>query len=267
MEKFSELAVVLKTFPYQERDKVVVFFSENHGKISGLAKNSVHSRRYGGSLDFLACSQISFTKKPHAELVQINEAISKHEFKNIALSYEKLTVASFATELCLKTAEPHAPARELFSVLSNFLFYLDQGMPEVLALNSFLCKAMNGLGYPPVLNRCSVCEKTFNENTLNTETLYWNVASGGAVCQSCTEGHLNTKHATVLTPALLSYFLKIYTTSFKQLLAQAPSLNATGAVERQLYVLLNQFLIQHLPNIPVSGFKSQQFLENFFLNR
>ena len=60
MERFTDLAIVLRSFRYAERDMVVHLLTENHGKITGLAKNAVHSRRFGGTLQTLAVSNISW---------------------------------------------------------------------------------------------------------------------------------------------------------------------------------------------------------------
>jgi hypothetical protein len=149
MERYTDLSIILKSFPYQERDRIVVCLTENHGKVTGLAKGGIYSRRFGGTLDFLACSRIHFTQKPHAEMASIDSASIHHEFANLHKDFSQLTATSFAAEFCLKILESHAPYREMFWILSNMLFHVDTGMPWQTAVNTFLCKSFFVMGYAP----------------------------------------------------------------------------------------------------------------------
>jgi DNA repair protein RecO (recombination protein O) len=142
MTSFVDLCVVLKSFPFQERDKIVVTFTENHGKVTGLAKGAIHSKRFGGSLDLLSCSNIHFVQKnPTAEFLFISEAVTHHEFQGFGKDFEKLSYASFAIEICYHLSETLTPQRELFVALCNFLFHLNQNMSPLLALNAFISKS------------------------------------------------------------------------------------------------------------------------------
>lgn len=149
MERLTDLALILKTIPYGERDLVVVFFSEHHGKLTAMAKGGIHSRRFGGALQSLVASRISWVKKESSEMGRIEEAVIHKEFPLIARDFERLTVASFMTELCSRVLESAAPSRDLFVILSHSLFHLDEGLPLHLILNAFLVKALQALGYSP----------------------------------------------------------------------------------------------------------------------
>lgn len=259
MERFTELSLVLKNFPYQERDRIAVCLTENKGKITGLAKGAIHSRRYGGSLDFLSCAKISFVQKPHAELARIEEAVTHHEFRNIHADFSKLTAASFSAEICLKLMEPHAPAREVFSILSNFLFYLDAGLTAPVAINAFLCKVLKAFGYPPSLLRCVSCNKPAHEIIGISPKMFWYSDAGGMVCSSCTE-HTSTSHKAVeLDSKILLLFHNLTTLPFKQL-DEAVAKHSTFEEETLLYRVLTNFLHHHLPGIPNTGFKSWKLM-------
>lgn len=149
MERFTELSVVLKSFPYQERDRIVVVLTENRGKVTALAKGAISSKRFAGSLDFLACSKIQFIQKPFAEMARIEEAQIYYEFKNLSSNFSTFTAASFVAEFCTHLIEPETPSREIFIYLTQFLVFLDHGALLLFALNAFLCKAFRALGYSP----------------------------------------------------------------------------------------------------------------------
>jgi DNA repair protein RecO len=263
MERFSELSIILKNFPYQERDRIAVCFTENRGRVTGLAKGGVSSKRYGGALDFLACSRVQFTQKPHAELARIDEAVSHHEFKRLQGDFERLTAASFAAEFCLRLVEPGTPARDIFLILSNALFQLDAGMPLRLAVNAFLCKTFKAMGYPPSLLRCVACAKGAHELV---EDYFWLSEAGGMICRDCSNGRAKLK----LEAETLLFYHELTMKSFKDLSAtygekRDPDGRATLYNDKphaQLYRLLADFLHHHIPGLPADGLKSWQLLND-----
>lgn len=264
MERVSDLAIILKTFPYQERDRIVVFLAEKHGKHTGMAKGAVHSRRYGGSLDFLACSKIHFAKKPHAEMVRIEEAVSHHEFGALHRDFDRLTAASFAAEFCLRLLEAHTPSREMFVCVSNFLFQLDAGMPVARAVNAFLCKAFKALGYPPSLLRCARCGKPAHE-AVTIGASYWESQAGGMVCAACfgepRDGSADGRAGLELESELLLYFHKLTMTAFKDLNSELPPADGLAWADAKLYRVLSDFLYHHIPGLPAGGLKSMRLLK------
>ena len=89
----TDLAFILKSQPYKERDKLVTILTENHGKITGIAKGAIHSRRYGGSLDLFTCSNISYKESSTSELVRIDEATAKKDFLALRNNLENISAA------------------------------------------------------------------------------------------------------------------------------------------------------------------------------
>lgn len=257
MERFTELSIILKSYPFQDRDKIAICLTENKGRITGLAKGGVHSRRYGGSLDFLACSRVHFVQKPNAEMARIDEAGSHHEFVNLHKDFERLTAASFVAEFCLKLLEPHTPSREMFLILSNVLYQLDAGLPVKIAINAFLCKAFKALGYPPSLLRCVQCSRgahqILDQYGMDRPGLFhWYSEAGGMICHECSRGRFKID----LEGETLLFFHKLTMTSFKELATDATS----DLRQAQLYRLLSDFLHHHIPGMPAGGLKSWRLL-------
>ena len=142
MERFTDLSIVLHAFRYAERDLVVHMLTENHGKVTAMAKNAVHSRRFGGSLQNLAASTVTWVQKPHSEMARIDEAVIRNEFKNLPLDYERMSMAALLVEFCAKVLENGVPQRDIFLSLSNALFHLDAGAPILSVANAFFAKAL-----------------------------------------------------------------------------------------------------------------------------
>lgn len=264
MEHFTDLAIILKTYPYQERDRIAVCLTENHGKVTALAKGGIHSRRFGGSLDLLTCSRVHFVQKPHAEMARIDEATMHHEFVNLSKDYERLTTASFVAEFCLRLVEPRSPSREMFLILSNMLFQIDAGMPLGLAVNAFLCKAFKAMGYPPSLLRCVRCSRGAHEilDLYSGERggedglFYWFSEAGGMICWQCSQGN----HKIKLAADTLLFFHKLSLTPFKELEWDMDGPKST--LQAQLYRILSDFMHHHIPGVPSGGLKTWPLLND-----
>ncbi len=242
MQTHLETSIILKTFPFQERDRIVVFLTENQGKLTGIAKGGIGSKRFAGSLDFLACSKISYVTKSTSEMVRIEEAHSHYEFKSLPTDYEMLSAASLAAELCLKILEPNSASRELFVVFSQFLFQLDQGMTTKQALNAFLVKMYKILGYPPSFLRCISCAKPSHE----VLRAFWSKASAGMICNDC---H-SSSDVEELSQDLLLYFSELTLKGFKEIR------NLQNEFDNQMFQYLIQFLKVQIPGLPAEGLKS-----------
>ncbi|MGE4231701.1 MAG: DNA repair protein RecO [Bacteriovoracia bacterium] len=250
MERFSELAIVLRNIPYKERDRIVTFITENQGKITGIAKGGTHSRRFAGALDFLSCSKVQFTRKPHNELVFLDEAEVHYEFL-IHKDFERFIAASFAAELCLRVLEAQAPCRDEFVIFSNFLFQLkeESGMPLIPALTAFLVKSLAVMGYSPSVLRCVQCHKGVHEIDID-KNVFWDARSGGIICFECNGG----VKRTVIRESSLFCYQAMVLKSFKDLAKDKFEIENV----KSLLLLLVDFIIHHVPG--VSEFKSWTLL-------
>lgn len=250
MEKFTDLAIILKSFRYAERDLVAVFFSENHGKMTGMAKGAVHSRRYGGALGFLAVSQVSFVRKPHADMARIDGAAIHHEFKNIPADMTRLAVAGFMAETCLKLLEPDNALREMFVVLSNSLHKLDGGTAPLTVLNAFLVKTLRALGYAPSFGSCARCAKSSPVVLQEGGALFWDSSHAHLICGECAHGGGGLRSAVTELPTdVILLALALQSRPFKDL----DAISRDPGAHLALYRLLNGFLHQQIPAIHAGG--------------
>lgn len=192
-----DLAIVLRTVPYEERHRIVTALTESHGQISGMARNSIQSRRFGGTLDLFAASEWLFVEKPGAELVQLNEAQIKRPYEGIRKNFERLSLASVLSEFMLRLAPKNQSAPDLFKLHSNALAALEElpenTSPEVLLqlLNGYLAKVLQWSGNQPQLQRCFGCQKPLNEMGDDAE-LSCLVRDAAWICPECRAS--GTKH-------------------------------------------------------------------------
>ncbi len=258
MKSSRELAIVVKSYPFKEKDKVVVLLTENFGKITGIAKGAVNSKRFGGALDHFACSRISFIEKPTSDMVRIDEAVSHHEFSNIHKNIEALASASLGAEFILKLIEPQQPLRDLFVVYSHFLYQLDLGLKTEIALSAFWVKFMKILGYMPEVIECISCLKKFTE--MPEQSLYWNIENGEILCSQCFVHSNSGRKTNKLDWGSVALAVKYLNTPFSQI---GEKINLKGDRELiQLIKFLKDFSYQQFPNVPREGFASLKILED-----
>jgi DNA repair protein RecO (recombination protein O) len=73
MRAYSVNALVLRTYRYDEADRIVVFLTEDRGKKRGVAKNaSASRRRFGAALDPLTCGRVAYVEREHRDLVRVD---------------------------------------------------------------------------------------------------------------------------------------------------------------------------------------------------
>ena len=225
MQTLESLSIVLRSQPLHERDRLVTFLTQDFGKITGVAKGAIHSKRFGGSLDFLTCSKIEFVKKENAEMVRIDKAVTYKEFRGLQLDYEKLVFASFATELILKLVEQDVELKELFQILSYFLYHLDEGKYSNLALlNIFLLKFLKYMGYAPSLQELLPSIQKFS-----------------------------------LTDDEVTGIGKILSRSFKECVQEESNESSFESIK--IFQAVSSFFYQNIPGIPAQGFKSWKILQ------
>ena len=76
-------AIVLRTRPFGESDKIVSFLTENFGKITGIAKGAMRSRkRFVNSLEPFSLVNLCFQDRAHTNLVFILGAELAHGFRH-----------------------------------------------------------------------------------------------------------------------------------------------------------------------------------------
>ncbi len=253
-----ELGFVLKSSPYQERDLILVLFTEKRGKISAIARNGIQSKRFGASLDLFLASEFELDPKSshHAEhrddfLIQLNSAQPRHSIRAITQHLEKLAVASCLNELLVKTLPPGRAALDMFKLYSNALLTIEERSPEqsVGVLNGFMLKLTQWLGVQPLLTRCQSCQRTLTE--IEGDYVRPLLAQGSWVCQQCrSEGASALLSRQVLNDAVVAMIQPI------------KKLELTASMDDHFELL--QYLEKHLA-FCVPGFEKDELSSIRFL--
>jgi len=175
-------AIILRTFPVGEQDKIVVFFSRDKGIMRGIAKGArKFGNRFGSSLEPFSYVNIFYYEKERKELSIVSNCDLIESFfeiqKDLNISF---TLAYFA-----EIVEEFFPARSkdepLFRLLIANLQALKAGGDLNFLSAYFEAWFLKINGILPVFHWCKKCQKNI------TGPSWLSSKKDGVICNSCAE--------------------------------------------------------------------------------
>ena len=157
-------AVVLRSRPYGESDTIVSFFTELHGKVTGIAKGAKRSRRrFVNSLEPFSLVTLRFQERANASLAFIHACELVRVFKSLTAHLDRIAHASYFMEITDGLVGEREENRAIFTHLANGLGRLDTHGSSLLSLTFFELKLLALAGYQPHLGRCRRCGMGWRE--------------------------------------------------------------------------------------------------------
>ena len=177
----SSRAIILRSRPYGESDKIVTFLTDDAGKLTGIAKGAKNSRRrFANCLDPFTCVRVHFRVRPGASLVFMDSCDLLRppaEFTDPI----KFAYGSYLTELVDQLTAEAQPVNDLYALLAEGLEELRSGAATAAFLRGFELRLLHGAGYGPDLRHCAQCHGGLEP----TERVFLDPAHGRIVCSSC----------------------------------------------------------------------------------
>ncbi len=169
-------AIVLRTWPFQEADLLVSLFTRDMGRVRGVAKSALRSRRrFGGTLEPMTWVRATYAEKPRQELVRIDQFELLTSPLAQPVDYLRATARAFYAEVLDNVLPDHDPQDAIFRLT---LTVVEQTRTDAcwLPLTYFTLWMTRLLGWLPPLDRCTFCELPLNG------TAYFHVMSDGLCC-------------------------------------------------------------------------------------
>lgn len=176
-------AVILRTWPVQEADQIVSLFTRDQGKIKGVAKSAMRSRRrFGGALEPMTYVRASYVEKPKQDLVRLDSCEILSSPLSQPIDYGRATVLAFFSEVLEETLPDHDPQETVFRLLLATLEHtrVDQTW---LPLTYFSLWVTRLMGWLPDLAHCVECG-----SGLGGCPTYFHSQSDGLFCQQHRRG-------------------------------------------------------------------------------
>jgi len=175
-------ALVLRTRPYGESDRIVTLITEQHGKVTGIAKGAKNSRRrFAGTLEPFVLIRAVFRQRTTSDLVFLLRCELEGTLRAFTRDLDCFAAGSYVLELTDRMVFGRESGHEVYRLGLDALTLLDAGVPADPVLRAFELHLLAASGYAPALDRCRGCGRSADGGT----TLYLVVERGGLVCRAC----------------------------------------------------------------------------------
>jgi DNA repair protein RecO (recombination protein O) len=176
-------AVVLRTWPVHESDLIVSFFSREHGRMKGVAKAALKSRRrFGGALEPMTITRAWFAERPRQELVRLDQLEILRSPLSTPVDQVRLTVLSFFAELLDQALPEHDPQETIFRLLVSVLEQTTVEQPW-MPLTYFQLWMTRLMGLLPDIAHCTTCGEALKSGetffNANADGLFCSIHRGG----------------------------------------------------------------------------------------
>ncbi|HUX27404.1 MAG TPA: DNA repair protein RecO [Terracidiphilus sp.] len=171
MSVLTSEAVVLRTWPVHEADLIVSFFTRDYGKVRGVAKSALKSRkRFGGALEPMTVARAWFAERPRQELARLDQLEIVRSPLSAPIDHVRMAVLSFFAELLDEALPDHDPQETVFRLLVTVLEQTTVVNPW-MPLTYFQLWMTKLMGLLPDISHCTVCREPLAAGEISFNTL------------------------------------------------------------------------------------------------
>jgi DNA repair protein RecO (recombination protein O) len=170
-------AIVLRTWPFHEADLLVSLFTRDQGKVKGVARHAMKSRRrFGGALEPTTHVRAHYTERPRQELVRLDQFEILWSPLTAPIDYLRTAGLQLVVEVLEEAMPELAPEDNVYRLALTTLTAIHAG--AVWLPVTYFCLWMNRLmGWMPELGHCAACGLD-----LRGQTVYWSPTADGVTC-------------------------------------------------------------------------------------
>lgn len=181
MPPIKTCGIILNSRPIGELDRMVEIFSEEHGRIQGIAKGArSFKNRFGGSLEPFTYCRLNLFKKRNGALYRIESADIIESFQKIRSDLTLLLHSSCMVDTLRKLIPFEDPSKAAFSLLYKSIGRMTAGEPSDKVLSYYQIRLLHLSGVGPRLDSCIKCSRTLRDLKVALS-----IAEGGPVCAFC----------------------------------------------------------------------------------
>ncbi|HDR13955.1 MAG TPA: DNA repair protein RecO [Desulfobacteraceae bacterium] len=175
-------AVIFRTWDFGEADLLVSFFTQEMGRLKGVAKAARKSKkRFVNCLDHFSLVNLEYESRRASELYLIHSGRLVEGYGGIRGDFQDFSLAGYLVELTEALFPPQVPAPEVFTLLVDILRAIDRGDNSALLRIAFEARVMALGGYAIGLDRCSGCGREYQRKG----RAVFDSEKGGIYCLKC----------------------------------------------------------------------------------
>ena len=176
-------AIVLRSFPMGEADRLVSFFSRSSGRLRGVARGARRIKsQFGSTLETLAYVRIWFYERETRDLVRISQCELIESFHQAQRDYASTLALALVSEVTEAVVPEHEAADPVFRLILLTARAVAAGKGIWAPLAYFGLWSVRLAGWLPGLERCQNCGSDFNAKRA------YEMDGGELVCGDCRIG-------------------------------------------------------------------------------
>jgi DNA repair protein RecO (recombination protein O) len=170
-------AIILRTWPLQESDLIVSFFTRDYGKMKGIAKAALKSRkRFGGALEPTTLARAWFAERPRQDLVRLDQLEIQRSPLSAPVDPVRMAILSFFAEALDEALPEHDPQETVFRLAVSVLEQTTVEQPW-MPLTYFCLWMTRLMGLLPDIAHCTACGEA-----LHASEISFNAHADGLFC-------------------------------------------------------------------------------------
>ncbi len=171
-------AIVLRTYPLRESDLLVTLFTRMEGKVKGVARAAMKSRRrFGGALEPLTYVRAFYDDREGQELARLDSCEVIESPMATEVSYPRAAALAHVAEL-LDELMPDREASDAVFRLSLAVLQELRGRAMWMPLTYFELWMTRLMGFLPEFSECAVCGRAFDDSRGGSRVFYHALADG-----------------------------------------------------------------------------------------
>lgn len=183
-------AIILKTFPLGEADRLVSFLGRSSGRVRGVAAGARRLKnRYGSTLEILSHVKIWYVERETRDLVRIQQCDLLESFHKAQSDYGLSTGLAVVSEVSELVLPEHEVAEPMFRLILLAAQQIEQTGDWRLPLSYFAFWTVRLGGWLPQFDRCANCGANFG-----AEASYHAAWSEGLFCEKCRRSGMRPLH-------------------------------------------------------------------------
>ena len=184
MALYKTQGIVIGRRALGESDRLVDFYTRDHGRVRGVAKSARRTRsRFGSALELFTLGELVFFDTGRSELVRVDHFDIVHPFVRVREHLERLGQGAWVVECLARLTADRDPQPALFGLALRSLRALDAGARPQRVATCFALRAVDLSGHRPRLDRCVDCGRVFPFPGAALDVL-----AGGLLCRACGPG-------------------------------------------------------------------------------
>jgi DNA repair protein RecO (recombination protein O) len=183
-------AIILKTFPLGEADRLVSFLGRTSGRMRGVAAGARRVKnRYGSTLQVMSHVQIWYVEKETRDLVRIQQCELLESLNKAQSDYDLSTGLAVTSEVCEAVLPEHEVSESMFRLILLTAREIERRAEWTLPLSYFAFWTVRLGGWLPRFDRCSACGELLGERAGHSAA--W---EAGLFCDKCRRSGMKPLH-------------------------------------------------------------------------